>query len=70
MSSQIPSQIQNEFTSEFFDEASRAWLKNKKRVGASYIYVCIHIKSNQTQCKNRVWKNSNFCFYHYKLKDN
>ncbi len=70
MSSQNSSINNNEFTSEFFDDASRAWLANKKRVGASYVYMCIHIKSNQTQCKNRVWKNSEFCYYHYKLKEN
>lgn len=30
----------DEFTSDAFDSSSRAWLANKKRVGASYVYKC------------------------------
>lgn len=29
-----------EFTPEWFDSSSRAWLANKKRKGQSYTYVC------------------------------
>jgi len=29
-----------EFTAEFFDESSRAWMANKIRKGASMVYKC------------------------------
>jgi hypothetical protein len=31
----------SEFTAEFFDESSRAWMENKVRRGESMAYKCI-----------------------------
>lgn len=44
----------SEFTSEFFDQASKAWLENKVRYGASYRYKCAYIHSNKKQCSKPV----------------
>jgi hypothetical protein len=42
-----------------FDEASRAWNANKRRVGPCYYYVCGHILANGKDiCKNLPKKNS------------
>jgi hypothetical protein len=43
----------SEFTAEFFDESSKAWMMNKKRVGASMVYRCTHITSSERQCFNK-----------------
>lgn len=42
----------SEFTAEFFDEASRSWMMNKKRLGYSMIYRCAHTISTGRQCFN------------------
>jgi hypothetical protein len=39
-----------EFTADFFTESSRAWMENKKRNGASMVYLCEHIYSTKRQC--------------------
>lgn len=52
------------FDSAFFDEASAAWMANKRRVGASYVYRCIHIGRNGTPCKNKPWKLEDVCYFH------
>ncbi len=41
----------SEFTAEFFDQSSKAWIENKIKCGTSYVYKCIYIHSNQKQCK-------------------
>lgn len=48
-----------EFTPEFFDLSSRAWMANKKRVGYSYTYTCAVEK-----CKNRVKGGCLNCEHH------
>ena len=40
----------SEFTSEFFDNASNAWVENKIRHRGSYVYKCAYIHSNNKQC--------------------
>jgi len=42
----------SEFTAEFFDEASRSWMINKKRLGHSMVYRCTHTISTGRQCFN------------------
>jgi len=42
----------SEFTAEFFDEASRSWMMNKKRLGESMVYRCAHTISTGRQCFN------------------
>lgn len=49
LSSQFPGNA--EFTPEFFEESSRAWMENKVRVGAQILYRCEYIHSNQKRCK-------------------
>lgn len=52
--------IRSEFTSEFFDSCSRAWLANKKRSGeGSYRYVC-----GVETCSNRVRGDEVNCRFH------
>ena len=46
----------SEFTSAFFDEASAEWMKNKKRVGQMYVYIC-----QKEGCKRRA---VGFCSAH------
>ena len=59
----------SEFTSDFFDESSRAWLSNKVRCGSSYAYKCAYIHSNTKQCiKSAVLHD--FCKQHYVLNKN
>ena len=49
-----------EFSPEWFDACSKAWMKNKKRMGASYVYVC-----EKEGCKNKVLMNhSDHCKWH------
>lgn len=55
-----------EFTPEFFDESSKAWLENKVRNGASYAYRCAYIHSNKKQCNNGATQND-YCKRHFIL---
>jgi hypothetical protein len=40
-----------EFTKEFFDQSSEAWMKNKVRRGHSMAYICIAITQEGKSCK-------------------
>lgn len=40
-----------EFTSDFFDQSSEAWMKNKVRKGASMAYICIALTKDGNSCK-------------------
>lgn len=55
-----------EFTPQFFDESSKAWLENKVKCGAGYAYKCEYIHSNQKHCKKPA-TNNNLCKQHYIL---
>jgi hypothetical protein len=57
----------SEFTPEFFDESSRAWMENKIRIGAAYSYKCAYIHSNKKLCQNNAILNE-FCKRHYFFK--
>jgi hypothetical protein len=56
----------SEFTSTFFDESSKEWMKNKIRKGSGYIYRCNYIHSNKRQCSKAAILNE-FCKQHYFL---
>ena len=45
-----------EFSHEFFEQASKAWLKNKIRRGHQYVYKC-----EVEGCKRQSKKDSVFC---------
>lgn len=40
-----------EFTKEFFDQSSEAWMKNKVRKGHSMAYICIALTQDGKSCK-------------------
>ena len=48
-----------EFTPEWFDASSAAWNLNKRRVGASYVYVC-----TEPLCKRKVVSHKDTCVKH------
>ncbi len=56
----------SEFTPQFFDESSKAWLENKVRCGHSYAYKCQYIHSNKKQCSHPD-THSGYCKRHYIL---
>lgn len=56
----------SEFTSEFFDESSKAWLENKIRKGCTYAYKCSYIHSNTRKCEKAA-DNNELCKRHYIL---
>jgi len=47
-----------------FDEASRAWTQNKKRVGQSYVYICGKSLRNGKMCQNTPVDNQETCKRH------
>ena len=50
-----------------FDDASVAWMKNKKKKGeGSYIYICGYIRENGCKCNNKPYRNYTKCRIHYK----
>ena len=51
-----------------FDEASREWNRNKKRVDQSYVYICGAVTKEGSYCQNKRYKNCNFCYVHRKNK--
>ena len=51
-----------EFSAEWFDASSKAWMNNKKRIGQIYIYICEH-----PSCKRTV-SSSRFCVKHEKVE--
>ena len=48
-----------------FEEASKAWMKNKQKIGQSYVYICGGNTKSNTKCTNKVKPNT-FCHYHKK----
>jgi hypothetical protein len=40
-----------EFTSEFFDQSSEAWMKNKLRKGHSMAYICTALTQEGKSCR-------------------
>jgi hypothetical protein len=56
-----------EFSSAWFDDASREWMKNKKRspgIDGQYKYICTATKKNGEQCTKTVKANSQYCAIH------
>ena len=51
-----------------FDDASRAWHANKKRVGQMYVYICGHDLRNGGTCQRRSLSTciDGHCFQHAK----
>jgi hypothetical protein len=53
----------SEFTAEFFEESSRAWMENKVRKGQFVLYRCAYIHSNTRNCSSAA-THSGFCKRH------
>ena len=53
-----------------FDEASKAWLMNKKRVGELYVYICGATTKKGKCCYNKKYRDYDFCYIHRKNKYN
>lgn len=53
-----------------FDEASKCWLQNKRRLpnSTSYEYVCGALCKNGNFCQKRPVKNSRDCALHFQGK--
>lgn len=52
-----------------FDEATRCWLQNKRRIkGGTYKYTCEHTYKYGKRCGRDVYKTTDYCPQHYALK--
>lgn len=52
-----------------FDEASRCWLQNKRRIkGGTYKYTCEYTYKYGKHCGRDVYKTNDYCRQHYALK--
>ena len=60
--------MDQEFDSNFFDEASKAWMANKVRVGCQNLYRCEFIHSNRQRCKEACFAyTSIYCLKHKRV---
>jgi len=51
-----------------FDEASSAWLANKKKLGnGMYSYVCEYIHKTGSKCNNTCLSDSPYCKKHTRV---
>lgn len=54
-----------------FDEASSAWMSNKKKTkNGCYIYTCEHICKNGKKCNYETLKNIFLCRRHFHYTQN
>jgi hypothetical protein len=54
------------FTKEFFDEASKEWMKNKRKLRTGYfIYTCDYIFKYGKKCGRDSYKDTHLCRQHY-----
>jgi len=47
-----------------FDEASRAWMQNKKRAGQSYVYICGKCSATGKPCQREPVEGQARCKRH------
>ena len=47
----------DEFTPEFFNNSSKAWMANKLRLGVGVAYRCTYVHSNKKLCSKAVVKH-------------
>jgi len=57
----------DEFTPQYFDESSKAWMTNKIRVGAGMVYRCSYAVSSTRQCPKACEAGSQFCETHMNI---
>ncbi len=57
-----------EFSPAFFDEASRAWMENKVKVGYQVLYRCTFTHVNRQRCKRACSSSSSeYCLNHKRV---
>ena len=58
------------FTREFFDDASKEWLKNKRKKRSVYKYTCELTFQSGKRCGRDCFKDNPFCQQHWALHQN
>jgi hypothetical protein len=53
-----------EFTREFFDQSSAAWMENKIRKGAMILYRCVYVHSSSRKCTKAAKPKGEYCSQH------
>lgn len=59
-----------EFTREWFTEASKEWMKNKRKKRGCYFYTCDHTYQSGKRCGRDCFKQEVFCQQHWALAKN
>lgn len=56
-----------EFSPAWFDESSKAWMANKRRLKSNtvYKYICQYQHSETKKCGRDVYKNFDLCRQHW-----
>jgi hypothetical protein len=58
--------MNSEFTSEFFIESSKEWMKNKRKIRTGYcIYTCDYTFKHGKRCGRDCYKEHALCRQHY-----
>ena len=58
--------MDKEFTKEFFDDASKEWMKNKRKLrNGIYKYRCQVLIGKEKFCNRDVFDNCEFCRSHW-----
>jgi hypothetical protein len=58
--------MNTEFTSEFFDDASKEWMKNKRKLkDGAYIYTCRYTFKYGKRCGRDCYKSEDLCRQHF-----
>lgn len=57
-----------EFTKEWFEDSSKEWMKNKRKVRNTYYkYICQHTYKYGKKCGRDVYKDKDLCRQHWAL---
>ncbi len=63
--------MNSEFTKNFFTEASKEWMKNKRKTKSGYyIYTCDHTYKYGKRCGRDCYKENDLCRQHYFINQN
>jgi hypothetical protein len=58
-----------EFTADFFDKASAAWMANKtKKPNCTVVYKCIFTQTSKTECGKKVHNHDAMMCYQHRNK--
>jgi len=60
----------SEFTPEFFDAASAAWMANKTRKpNCTVVYKCLYSYENKQQCGKKVYNHTKMVCYQHRNRE-